>query len=250
MATVVAFAAVGCSASEPTTNAETTTDETVEILQTQMPEVGDEVAVLTTSKGEVVVRFFPEEAPRAVENFKELAKAGYYDGLTFHRVIEEFMIQSGDPTGTGTGGESTWGEAFEDEISPNLHYYKGALAMANSGANTNGSQFFIVQANTANAEVLQSIRDAITENAELGITIGETYYLINEIFPEAVLKQYEEVGGAPHLEYIFGNPYTIFGQVISGLDVVDAIGAVEVDENDKPLEDVIVESVKIVAYEG
>lgn len=249
LAAVLTFAVAGCSSTTSTTDT-TDTNTTSELLQTQMPEVGEEVAVLSTSKGEVIVRFYPEEAPLAVENFKELAKSGYYDGLTFHRVIEDFMVQTGDPTGTGTGGESIWGEDFADEISPNLHYYKGALAMANRGAGTNGSQFFIVQAGTVSADIMKAIRDAMAENADLGLTIGEDFHLLSEIFPEEVLQHYEEVGGAAHLEYIFGNPYTIFGQVISGLEIVDDIAAVEVDESDKPVEDVIIESVKIVAYEG
>ena len=92
--------------------AETDTEATGEYvnLQAQMPEEGEEIAVIDTSKGVVKMRFFPEEAPKAVENFKTLAKDGYYDGLTFHRVIEDFMIQTGDPTGTGTGGVKAAGE--------------------------------------------------------------------------------------------------------------------------------------------
>ena len=95
--------------------------------------------------GDITVRFFKDEAPKAVENFITHAKEGYYDGLTFHRVINDFMIQGGDPKGDGTGGESIWGTKFEDEFSDNLHNFRGALSMANAGTNTNGSQFFIVQ---------------------------------------------------------------------------------------------------------
>ena len=90
--------------------------DTSVILQAQMPEEGEEIAIITTSEGVVKMMFYPEEAPKAVENFKTLAKDGYYDVLTFHRVIEDFMIQTGDPTGTGRGGESCWGEDFEDEV--------------------------------------------------------------------------------------------------------------------------------------
>ena len=115
------------------------------ITQLDPPEKGEEIAVIHTSMGDIKVKFFPDEAPKAVENFKTLAKDGYYDGITFHRVINDFMIQGGDPTGTGTGGESIYGGAFEDEFSPNLYNFRGALSMANSGMNTNGSQFFIVQ---------------------------------------------------------------------------------------------------------
>ena len=135
LAGLLMFTAAGCGNE---TSAETDTESTGEYvnLQAQMPEEGEEIAVIDTSKGVVKMRFFPEEAPKAVENFKTLAKDGYYDGLTFHRVIEDFMIQTGDPTGTGTGGESCWGEDFEDEVSPNLHFYNGAVAMANRGASS------------------------------------------------------------------------------------------------------------------
>ncbi|PWM07452.1 MAG: hypothetical protein DBX98_02925, partial [Clostridiales bacterium] len=88
------------------------------ITQLDQPEKGEEIAVIHTSMGDIKVKFFPDEAPKAVENFKTLAKDGYYDGITFHRVINDFMIQGGDPTGTGTGGESIYGGAFEDEFSP------------------------------------------------------------------------------------------------------------------------------------
>ena len=94
--------------------------------------------------GVIKIKLFPEYAPKAVENFKTHAKNGYYDGLTFHRIINEFMIQGGDPNGDGSGGESIWGVPFEDEFSTEVLNYRGAF-MANSGPNTNGSQFFIVQ---------------------------------------------------------------------------------------------------------
>ena len=99
-------------------------------------------ATLETSHGAIEVELFPEDAPKTVENFVKLARDGFYDGVIFHRVIPDFMIQSGDPTGTGSGGP---GYSFEDEI--NQHKVEhGALAMANAGPNTNGSQFFVVTA--------------------------------------------------------------------------------------------------------
>ena len=108
--------------------------------QLEMPEEGEEIAIITMETGEVIkLRFFPDEAPKAVYNFKVHALEGYYDGLTFHRVIENFMIQGGDPNGDGTGGESVWGEAFEDEFNDNLLNIDGSVSMANAGANTNGS---------------------------------------------------------------------------------------------------------------
>ena len=103
------------------------------------------MAIMETDFGEITIRLFTEEAPKAVENFTTHAEEGYYDGLTFHRVINGFMIQGGDPAGDGSGGESIWGGTFEDEFSDQLYNFNGALSMANRGEDTNGSQFFIVQ---------------------------------------------------------------------------------------------------------
>jgi peptidyl-prolyl cis-trans isomerase B (cyclophilin B) len=113
--------------------------------QTAMPEKGDKIIVMDTTKGTIKIRLFPEFAPKTVENFIGLAEKGYYNGIIFHRVIPDFMIQGGDPEGTGRGGVSLWGGKFNDEFNPNLKNLRGALSMANSGPNTNGSQFFIVQ---------------------------------------------------------------------------------------------------------
>ena len=223
--------------------------DTSVILQAQLPEEGEEIAVIETSEGTVKMMFYPEEAPKAVENFKTLAKDGYYDGLLFHRVIEDFMIQTGDPTGTGRGGESCWGEDFEDEVSEKLHYFRGAVAMANSGPNTNGSQFFIVQQKSVIEDALKQIEDARDQSEEeLSIPIGEEYFTLKEVFPETIMDYYREQGGSVHLEYIFGNAYTVFGQVFEGLEVVDAIAAAERDANDKPLEPITIESITFEPY--
>jgi cyclophilin family peptidyl-prolyl cis-trans isomerase len=110
---------------------------------------GQPVAVIETSMGTITCKLFPDKAPKACENFILLAGKGYYNGIIFHRVIENFMIQGGDPTGTGRGGTSAWGTAFEDEFNPALvHDRAGILSMANAGPNTNGSQFFITLAPT------------------------------------------------------------------------------------------------------
>ena len=122
-------------------------------FQQEMPKAGDTVAVMHTTMGDICIRFFPEAAPKAVENFTTHAKNGYYNGLTFHRVMENFMIQGGDPKGTGAGGENIWGtEGFEDEFDKKLMNIRGSLAMANSGPATNGSQFFINQAKPKEAQ--------------------------------------------------------------------------------------------------
>jgi len=112
--------------------------------QAQESNVKPTIVVLETNQGNIEVTLFADKAPKTVQNFVGLVKKGYYDGLIFHRVIKGFMIQGGDPTGTGSGGTSLWGADFADEISPDLGFDKpGILAMANRGPDTNGSQFFI-----------------------------------------------------------------------------------------------------------
>ncbi|GFN35747.1 peptidylprolyl isomerase [Tepidimicrobium xylanilyticum] len=196
--------------------------------QLELPEKGEEIVVMETNYGIIKMRLFPDVAPKAVENFKTHVENGYYDGLTFHRVIDGFMIQGGDPLGTGVGGESIWGQPFEDEFHINYHNFRGALSMANAGPNTNGSQFFIVQRDT----VEESLIDQMAQIGEEG---G---------FPEAVVKAYGELGGTPHLDY----RHTVFGQVFEGMDVVDKIAAVKTDLNDKPIQPVIILKVKIAEY--
>lgn len=199
--------------------------------QFKEPKVGDTVAeIAIEGHGSIFVKFFEKEAPKAVENFVTHAKEGYYDGLTFHRIIENFMIQGGDPTGTGTGGESIWGEAFEDEFDESLHPYRGALAMANSGPDTNGSQFFIVQNSDSYGE---------QELDQIG-------FIYNIDFNDAVKEKYSEVGGAP---WLYGM-HTVFGQVYEGLDVLDSVAAVSKlnPQAGVPAEDVIIEYIKVFEY--
>ena len=180
------------------------------------------MAVIKTNHGDMKVMLFPEAAPKAVENFTTHAKNGYYDGIIFHRVIKDFMIQGGDPQGMGFGGESIWGEPFADEFSLEALNFKGALSMANSGPNTNGSQFFIVQAGSVDDRLIGQMEDA-----------G---------YPAEAIKKYKEVGGTPWLDF----RHTVFGQVVEGLDVVDEIAAVKVGRNDKPLEDVVILGIDIL----
>ena len=149
---------------------------------------------IQTTKGTIVFETYDQDAPKTVDNFITLANKGFYNGIIFHRVIIGFMIQGGDPTGTGMGGP---GYKFADELDPNTPsakagYVRGVVAMANSGPNTNGSQFFIMHKDTP----------------------------------------------LPH-------NYTIFGKVISGMDVVDAIAATPVDGNDKPLTKMVMNSVTV-----
>ena len=249
----LAFATVGCSEG---TNEASVPSGTSAIggamnyaTQLEMPEEGEEVALITTNHGVIKLRLFPEAAPKAVENFMTLAKDGYYDGVIFHRVIEDFMIQGGDPTGTGAGGESIWGAGgFEDEPSPYLHFYRGALAMANRGANTNGSQFFIVQNAEMNEQYSDAIRSMREEYADVEVAIGEELLVFQDFYPDEVLENYTKMGGVPHLEFVFGSVYTVFGQVFEGMDTVDSIAALEKDSNDKPFEEVVIETIEIITY--
>jgi cyclophilin family peptidyl-prolyl cis-trans isomerase len=135
---------------------------------------GAPVAVVDTTMGKIVFRLFPDKAPRTCENFTLLAQKGYYDGVIFHRVINNFMIQGGDPTGTGRGGESAWGGAFEDEFSPGLTHDKaGTVSMANAGPNTNGSQFFITLAPSPWLDNRHTIFGEVIEGMDVVKKIGE-----------------------------------------------------------------------------
>ena len=159
--------------------------------------MANRTAVIETNKGTIKFELLEEDAPKTTENFRLLAEKGYYDGIIFHRCINGFMIQGGDPTGTGRGGEAAKGGRFNDEINSSSPVYKtgykaGTVAMANAGPNTNGSQFFIM-----------------------------------------------------HADYPLPPSYTIFGRVTEGQDVVDAIATSKRDSNDRPVEDIKMESVTI-----
>lgn len=182
----------------------------------------EKVVVIHTSMGDIKAKLFPKYAPKAVENFLTHSENGYYDGIIFHRVIKDFMVQTGDPRGNGTGGESIWGGSFEDEFTPALANFRGALSMANSGPNTNGSQFFIVQKSDVE-------KDLIAQMKEVG-------------FPEKTIQLYEEKGGTPWLDF----RHTVFGQVVEGMDVVDAIAGVKTGAQDKPAEDIVIKSIEVI----
>ena len=197
------------------------------------PEKGEEIAVLHTNMGDIRVRLFEKSAPLAVTNFKALINKGYYNGLIFHRVIKDFMIQGGDPKGNGTGGESIWGEGFEYEFNKNLLHFTGALSMAHSNQpNSNGSQFFIVQGSKITEDALKSQG-------------------IDSKMSDASKNLYYEHGGTPWLDGQT-NPsgHTVFGQVFDGMDVVNNIAAVQTGANDKPVTDVVITSAELVKYEG
>ena len=131
--------------------------------------------LLHTNRGDIRIRLFPEAAPKAVENFLGLAKSGYYDSVGFHRVIPEFMIQGGDPDGTGRGGQSIWGKPFADECTPEVRFDRaGLLAMANAGPNTNGSQFFITTAVTSWLDDKHTIFGEVTDGYDVVRKIEDT----------------------------------------------------------------------------
>lgn len=182
-------------------------------------------AVIKTNRGDMEFVLFPEIAPKAVENFVTHSENGYYNGLIFHRVIQDFMIQGGDPTGTGMGGESVFGKNFEDEFSLDARNYYGALSMANAGRNTNGSQFFIVQAKTVPQNLLSQM-EQLKDNG----------------FPQEVIDNYKKVGGTPWLDF----HHTVFGQLINGADVLDDIASVKCGPNDKPVYDVVIDKIEII----
>ena len=191
----------------------------------QLNEVNEKNPLVTvhTNQGDFTLELFPEVAPKTVENFITHAKNGYYDGVIFHRVIEDFMIQGGDPTGTGMGGESIYGRTFEDEFSREAFNLYGALSMANAGPNTNGSQFFIVTAKQVPAQMLKQLKEG-----------G---------WPEEIVEEYAKVGGTPWLDH----RHTVFGRVIDGMDVVLKIEGVKRNAQDRPLEDVVIESMDVKA---
>lgn len=242
-------------------------------------------AEIETSAGTIKIRLFPQFAPKAVENFMKHAKDGYYDNTKFHRVIENFMIQGGDPKGNGTGGESIWKGAFEDELNVLLHHFPGALSMANSGPNSNGSQFFIVQGEVLPMDeiwgqmeqVIYSNRLLFESYARLldfidgkGMDIAtaqgdpelnkamesvqaELDAAIAKGVPEAFTKQmsaakeiYAKVGGVPNLDY----KHTVFGYLYEGMDVVNKIAAMEKDENDMPKENVLIKKITLTDPTG
>ncbi|MFV0560775.1 MAG: peptidylprolyl isomerase [Enterococcus sp.] len=208
------------SASVPSSSSSSVDLNALELpqLDTTVAENEDSVE-LVTSLGSIKIKLFPDIAPKAVENFMTHAKEGYYDGLTFHRVINDFMIQGGDPDGDGTGGESIWGEGFAVEPSNQLYNIRGALSMARStDPNSNGSQFFIVQ------------------NKD-----DQSSSLSEDVYPEKIIDAYKD-GGYPSLD----GQYTVFGQVIDGMDVVDKIAAVDTDSSDKPTEDVTIDKINIL----
>jgi len=198
-------------------------------LNTTIADDESEVRLVTTA-GDITLKLFNRYAPLAVENFISHAKAGYYNNTTFHRVLADFMIQGGDPQGTGKGGESIWhnkdknidsGQGFKNEISSSLYNIRGALSMANAGPNTNGSQFFINQNKQDQSQKLNTNQ-----------------------YPKKIVAAYKN-GGNPSLD----GSYTVFGQVISGMAVVDNIASAKVKsegEGSTPIDPIKIKNIVIL----
>jgi len=189
-AAILILAVAGCAkentpAASSTPSATLSTPPVTGSVPATPPASADVIVTLETNQGIIKLKLFPDVAPKTCENFVGLIQKGYYDGLIFHRVIADFMIQGGDPTGTGMGGTSLWGKVFDNEVRADVRFdAKGKLAMANAGPNTNGSQFFITTA----------------------------------AYPSLNMH------------------YSLFGEVISGQDVVDKIDHTRTDARDRPIE--------------
>lgn len=199
-------------------------ESTIDLVQFNEPATDAKTVTLKTSEGDIKMMLFPNEAPKAVENFLALAEKGYYNGLKFYRTVPSVHIATGDPDATGNGGKSSFeeGAQFEDEYSLNLWHFNGAVAMDNSGVpNTNGSRFYIVQ----NTEVPD---DLAAEMLDAG-------------YPDKVVNKYLEVGGVPN----YDAKDTVFAQVIEGMDIVEKIAFAPGDAENKPTEDITIITVEI-----
>lgn len=262
------LAALGFNAAELGIEPEINEDENPVGFQLEMPQKGDTIAVLHTDMGDITLRLFPLQAPKTVTNFVNLAKAGKYNNTTFHRVINDFVIQGGhsgeDPN--HPNGTSSYGAEFEDEFCDKLFNIRGAVSMANNAKDSNGSQFFINQTSAESFEKNGgwSAYDELWENVRTQLVNYKDSNLINAfidengdkfintaVIPSEVKALYTENGGNPNLDGAYnaadrGN--TVFAQVISGMEVVDKIAKSEVDKNDVPLENIVINSVEIKTY--
>ena len=193
-------------------------------MQLRTPCEGDTVAIVKTTAGEFGIALYSRYVPASVDNFVKLAQSGYYDGLVFHRVEKDFLIQSGDPSGMGNGGTGATGKPIPDEYSAELHNFTGAVGYAKEKDDANGSQFYILCGSSVNADVVKAMQDADYS--------GE------------LCDAYSEVGGWPQLD----NRYTVFGQVYFGMDVVMEINGVQTDKFSRPVKDITIESITIRQY--
>ncbi len=247
----VLFSLPGCKKYNSGTN--TTQNPSKVGYQLEKPADNEEIAVINTSEGSFKVKFFPESAPKAVENFKSLSKNGYYNNTIFHRVMKDFMIQGGDPEGTGMGGKSIWEKDFEDEFSDSLFNITGSLAMANRGPNTNGSQFFINNQQPENFHGWGNFEQSYGMYQKNPETINQNYGGTIDMskITDEIKNLYIKNGGNPHLDGYFNTAkrgHTVFGQVFEGMDVVNKISGSQTNENNKPLNPITVKNITFENY--
>lgn len=224
--------------------------------QLEKPAKGEEIAVLTTNMGVIKLRLFADAAPKTVENFKGLIKKGYYNGLTFHRVIKDFMIQGGDPKGDGTGGTSIWNKEFADEFNANLVNIRGSVSMANAGRNTNGSQFFINQKGNSEPVSWSQFQQAYDVYKQYPDAFVQQYgsgWIDMSKINDEYKKIYDANGGNPNLDGAYNieqKGHTVFAQVMEGMEVVDKIASVAVNsKSNKPDSPVTITKAEIQKYE-
>ncbi len=216
---VVALSLVSCGKKE-----DPTPQPRNPLPQLNMPANGDTIVTITTTKGVIQAILFDKATPQTVNNFIKLADSGYYDGMIIHKVIKDFVVQMGDPTAEGNGGESFNGAGIPLEYNELLHNFTGALGMA---AGTDGlaySQFYIVAGTAVSEEYVNAMKSA--------------GYASN------VIAAYQELGGLPSLDY----EYTVFGQVYEGLDILQEIAEAKTDKWNRPKKDIIVSSVSVSSY--
>lgn len=205
------------------------TDDMIKLVQFAEGTTATEEVTVSTSIGDITVVLYPEYAPKAVENFLALAKTGYYDGQKFYRLVNNYMAQAGDPTGMGTGGESSFKDeggkpiGFPCEYSINLWNFKGAIGMFPSAEGLNDSRFYIVTNSKLDAETISSMTAAN--------------------FPKSVQAKYEAHGGAPWLD----GKYTVFGQVTEGFDILDELSIAKTNADKLPLTDIIIKKISVKA---
>lgn len=237
-------------------------------FQLELPKEGDAVAVLQTSQGDIVLRLFPEQAPKTVTNFINLAKAGSYDKTSFHKVINDVLIEGGHCGGDSAGpsGQSSYGDTFEDEFCDSLYNLRGAVSMANSSKDGNGSRFFINVTTVdsfaksggwnALAGTWESVKAKLTDYKDSNLLTAYIEengdrFLNTDVVPDDIKMLYEIKGGNPAFDGVYnaadrGN--TVFGQVISGMEAVDKIAALKTDGKNVPETPVQIESVTITTF--
>lgn len=229
-------------------------------FQLDMPKQGDNVAVIHTTYGDITLRLFPEQAPKTVTNFVNLAKAGKYNNSLFSKVTKDFMING------GYCGTSSYGTEFEDEFCDKLFNIRGAVAMSNTGVDTNESSFFINQKGPEAykseggwqhlTEQWDSIKAQLSNYKDSNllsafIEKNGTFCYDTDSVPESVQKLYEENGGNAYFDGAYNTVdrgYTVFAQVIDGMDVVDKIASAKVDKDDIPIKNIIIKSIQIKKY--